>query len=320
MNTSNSSTLVIVHCHIFKNAGSTFDWSLRRQFGERMMEHKGANGTVLTAEDLKRIVEGGSVRAVSSHAVHLPLPVIENVELQPALFLRHPIERVYSVYAFERRQKDDTPGSRQAKKLAFGDYVSWRLDSSSPAVIRNYQTRYCAGFLGHGGESVSPELHRRAESFIEGVLLLGVVDAYDTSMVLFERVLRDRIGAVDLRYIRQNVSSGAWTYGPIRLRGVLARLGTGMAWNSFQRGAGGDPRPEKRAEWVLESLDPEVADALLAANSHDMALYRRAKELVRSRGDAMQEIKQEMAQFLARCEALSPGRAKKLWPLNLSGQ
>ena len=34
-----SSRILIFHCHIFKNAGSSFDDSLRRNFGSRFLQH-----------------------------------------------------------------------------------------------------------------------------------------------------------------------------------------------------------------------------------------------------------------------------------------
>ena len=31
---------VILHGHIFKNAGTSFDWSLERSFGEAFVDHR----------------------------------------------------------------------------------------------------------------------------------------------------------------------------------------------------------------------------------------------------------------------------------------
>jgi len=67
--------------------------------------------------------------------------------------LRHPIERIRSVYDFERKQRGRTPGSRAAKSKSFRDYVAWRMTPAVAHTIRNYQTLYLAGYHGLAGDA-----------------------------------------------------------------------------------------------------------------------------------------------------------------------
>ena len=116
---------VIVHGHIFKNAGSTFDWSLKRNFNKGFIDHRDTEEMKFGASDYLADYIGRHKRlkAISTHHLYwcMPLPEREKLDIIPCFFLRHPIERVRSVYDFERRQQSDTPGAVHAKKLCFKD-------------------------------------------------------------------------------------------------------------------------------------------------------------------------------------------------------
>ncbi|MHC4588862.1 MAG: hypothetical protein ACYTAQ_05875 [Planctomycetota bacterium] len=64
---------------------------------------------------LRHVRERPDVIAFSSHQARFPVPTDDAVEFHPIIFLRHPITRVASVYAFERRQRKDTPGAVKAR-------------------------------------------------------------------------------------------------------------------------------------------------------------------------------------------------------------
>ena len=60
---------VILHGHIFKNAGTTFDWSLERCFGEGFVDHRDDKTMrERRARHLAELVnDAPSLRALSSH-------------------------------------------------------------------------------------------------------------------------------------------------------------------------------------------------------------------------------------------------------------
>jgi len=162
-------------------------------------------------------------RAVSSHWVTPPLPHLPRTHLHLCLLLRDPIERMQSVYQFERAQQGvDTPGSIKAKQLDFAGYMRWQLQPMPGPVVKNYQTRYCSGdYLGFDLEA----MYERACTLLSTTGALGLVHRYDESMVLFESVLRPHFPELDLSYIRQNVISSRDTSTAERREQVLWELG-----------------------------------------------------------------------------------------------
>ena len=199
---------IIVHGHIFKNAGTSFDWSLNRAFGDRFIDHR--EDKLMREKKGKHLAEfvheHPSLCALSSHHLCFPRPEIDDVVFHPVYFVRHPIERIASVYSFERRQEADTLGARAAKEKSFSDYVRWRFQSDVPSTIRDYQVRNVIGAhdLSLGAATVS--WLSEALSHLESIDCVGVVDRYDESMVVFEESLRPFFPDIDLAYERQNVS------------------------------------------------------------------------------------------------------------------
>ncbi|MDO6461504.1 hypothetical protein Q4485_12415 [Granulosicoccaceae sp. 1_MG-2023] len=265
------SSPVLVHCHMFKNAGSTLDWSLERLFGKAFVDHRDDDPMRNEPGYLKTWLEAHpQVRALSSHHVPLPLPDLRDRETIGLFLLRQPLDRVGSVYQFEHKQKADTPGAIHAKKLGFGDYVAWRMQEDVGATIRDFQTRYCSGAM---------KVRKTGEAHFEQACaalaespFVGVVDRYDESMVVFEEALRKIGYTPDLAYTAQN-------------QGKRAAL----------------PMQE-RIDKVLDGLTPATRELLLANNELDIRLYAFANELLSARIAAIGDFDARLADFRKRCE------------------
>lgn len=206
MDKKDRSRTVLLHGHMFKNAGSTFDWSLQRCFRHDFFDHRDDDAMRQGASYLGQFLqEHEHVQALSSHWLTFPLPQPLEIDLQLVLLFRHPLERIRSVYAFERQQQGLTaPGIARAKELEFLDYVRWRLQPAVGPVIRNYHTRYCCG--NYMGEDIEA-MYERAVATIESTPLLGLVHRYEESMVLFEYHLQEMFPGLDLSWKIQNSSS-----------------------------------------------------------------------------------------------------------------
>src|SRR5215472_14641285 len=90
---------ILVHYHIFKNAGTSIDAMLRASFRSRWEKFDPDLPVSDPSGMLAQfIAERPRVRAISSHTICPPLPAIEGTYLQPIFFLRHPIARVASAY------------------------------------------------------------------------------------------------------------------------------------------------------------------------------------------------------------------------------
>jgi len=272
---------IILHGHIFKNAGSTFDWSLRRSFGDDFLDHRDNQSMrQQRAKHLATVVANATeLTALSSHHLCYPLPQPADVMFHPVYLLRHPIERIQSVYAFERKQNAQTPGAIAAKEKNFVQYVQWRMQEDVPRTIRDYQTSYIAGFHTRQVKATTPaDWMQRAMHHLEFLNCVGVVDRYDESMIVFESHLRRHFPNIDLAYVRQNVTQhqgsdqGLFT----RVQETLERLG---------------------------SLSAEV----LSKNSYDLALYRQANQKLDDAVAQIPDFDQRLAKFRKRCKRVKAG-------------
>ncbi len=276
---------VIVHGHIFKNAGTTFDWSLARCLGDGFLDHR--DDTAMRegrAEHLAELLETTpGLKAISSHHLCYPLPAVSDVTFHPVYFLRHPIERIASVYAFERRQDAQTRGALAAKEKSFKEYVAWRLREDVPRTVRDYQTANIAGFHELPVRvKAKPEWLRTASDRIANSSCIGVVDRYDESMVVFEHALSPLFPDIDLAYVAQNVSQER------KAKGLSAGV-----------------------KEVLDELGDLAVEALIQ-NAYDMALYRQATQKLDSALDEIDDVDARLADFRKRCARLSRRRWLRL--------
>lgn len=268
---------IIAHGHIFKNAGSTLDWSLRRSFGDDFMDHRDDAAMLQDGtEHLRELFrEQSSLKAISSHHLTARLPELTETRITPVYLLRHPIERMRSVYEFERQQVADTPGARAAKEKDFQEYVEWRMQPEVRRTIRNYQTCYLAGW--HTAEthlSPDPECFADALKRIQGDAIVGTVERYDDTMVVIEYRLREHFPSLDLAYLRQNVTAGRGEEpdGDI-LPMMLDRLGelAGLAIDQNRLDLALHALADKQLDAVIDEI-PDFQDRLEAFQSRCAAL------------------------------------------------
>lgn len=264
---------VIAHGHIFKNAGTTFDWALERNFGKSFCDHReddlmDQHGASYLTEYL---LDNPSISAISSH--HLcDTSTIEGIEIIPVYILRHPIERILSVYNFERIQNSSTPGSLAAKKYNFKDYVEWRMDPNVNGVIRNYQTIYLAGLQARKtANECTLDAFNAAMIKLQNCLV-GLVEKFDASMIQFEESLKMRNIELDLSYIKQNVGSEKSSINGNDVAYIAQELG-------------------------------DIFKDVLDNNSYDLALYCAATQLHEK--EQVNEYPGKLADFKKRCAQLS---------------
>jgi len=272
--TKTTNRTIIVHGHIFKNAGTSFDWALQRNFSEHFIDHEDGREMMKKAYLAKFIEANPGLQALATHHLYrwMPLPELPGVTTIPCFLLRHPIERVRSVYDFERRQESDTPGAVYAKKLNFKDYIAWRLDHKAGGVVMNYQTKYCSG---RTGKPIDGPLLESTVEYMQSSSLTGVVDRFDESMVYFEEALRSTFPQIDLAYVRQNMSAGKASNVAV----------------------------EKKASAVLDELG-SVGPILEGHNQADLLLYVKANEALDKVVGEIEGFETKLKKFRKRCKKL----------------
>lgn len=231
---------IIIHYHFFKNAGTSVDAILKRNFGAGWTSREyPPRATSNAAREF--LIANPQIVALSSHTLPLPPPDIPDAEILPILFIRHPLDRLKSAYLFERHQRADTEGSRLARQHDFAGYLRARLAVPGDRSCRNFHTYRLA--MGEPADSGS-EWERALRAF--GRLpFIGSVEAFDASLAALEEMAKPWFPEFRVFQARENVSRA-----PSSIEDRLAQL--------------------------EEELGAETFEFIAAANADDLELYRRA--------------------------------------------
>jgi hypothetical protein len=178
---------LILHYHLFKNAGTSVDAMLLKNFGNQWATREFAQrGRRTNSDDVSEYLRARpDLLALSSHTARLPLPALDGAHIFPILFLRHPIDRLRSAYLFERKQISDTPSSKLAKANNFAGYLRNLMAIPGHRQARNFQTHRLAFFDPQGPGSE----RERAGRALEALPFVGLVDDYDRSIERLQSLL-----------------------------------------------------------------------------------------------------------------------------------
>ena len=264
---------VIIHVHIFKNAGSSFDSALLGHFNKSFIDHRDDHLIRNDPNFLKEYLANHShIKAFSSHSIYHKPESFDNIKLHTVYLLRHPIERIRSVYHFEKKQPaEDSSGAMMAKKLNFLHYLAWRMRDDTPATIRNLQTIFLAG-IGPDPAQLEKK-YKMALKTVTTSPLIGVVDRYDESMVVFEEFLQQFFPNIDLSYTRKNITD----------KNI-------------------DISASAKAEKILTDIGRSLADTVYENNRYDLVLYQKANTLLNEKIDKIDHYKNKLSNFRIRCK------------------
>jgi hypothetical protein len=195
---------VCVHFHIFKNAGTTLDGALKREFGTGWAEFDGPRPNyVLEPEEIRAFVETRPMlRAISSHQVRFPLPEIYDVRWLPLILVRHPLDRALSAYKFQRRARTRSAASLQAKRSDLRGYVAWLLDRSQVNLVCNFQV----AFLSTTASQAQQPSVATAVARLRAAALAGTVERFGDTLICAERALARDFPGLDLSCVSRNVT------------------------------------------------------------------------------------------------------------------
>ena len=197
---------VILHYHLFKNAGTSMDATLNRNFPDDLwVTREFPSDPKSNAEQLKQwIIDEPQAICFSSHTAFLPPPEIENVTIIPVIFMRHPIDRIVSAYSFERDQGADTFGSTLARNTALSGYIETRLSIPNDHQCRNFHVEKFSRMFGKGNNPTQRLVN--AKKAIEALPFVGDVGDFDNSIKRLENLLKEHGLNVDLTAEKKNVS------------------------------------------------------------------------------------------------------------------
>jgi hypothetical protein len=246
---------VIVHYHLYKNAGSTIDSILDANFsGEERGHLEGPYpwSTVSASELLEFTLANPKLRAISSHQARLPLPEHPDVTFLPIFFLRHPIDRVGSVYSFERQQPADSisPSTKIARTEGLASFTEWLVGREGTGVCRNFQVIHLSTDVRDVPEGrATLDDYRHAVQNLTKLPFFGLVEAFDESLDRMQRYLEPYFGKLDMCHTPVNVTAGR------------------------------KPTIHERIEAIRSELGPSLYRELLEHNALDLLLYEQAQQL-----------------------------------------
>lgn len=214
---------VILHYHLFKNAGTSLDAVLKANFPGRWVtgEFTAARHDANTAEVARWIEREDTAVAFSSHTALLPPPQLSGVECFPIVFVRHPIDRIASAYAFERAQEGATFGSTLARNTSLAGYIEVRLARPLDRQCRNFQVGRLAQML-RGAER---DEAARALRTLDGPLFVGLVERFDASVERLAGWLSPHFPGFGAVPVAQNVARDRTVPLEQRLERIRAEIG-----------------------------------------------------------------------------------------------
>jgi hypothetical protein len=284
--TSQGTRPLLVHYHIFKNAGTSFEWSLKQALGRRFCIYDlAAPNQILSSAEIIRYVQcRPETEVVSSHQATFPVPKISGRQVLTSVLIRDPIARIRSIYAFERQQQASTPGALKAKELDFRGYVEWRL-ATAPAMLCNYQVYFCSRTTGTRNKKSLDETDlRKAIANLDQIDIVGTVERYGEWLTLAQSILCKAFPGILLSATRQNVTN-------------TERENTAAAI----------------LDDLVNDLDQTLAEHILEGNKLDMCLHQVADALLTRRlaeenvGIALINAYAEARERLSRKTAGDPG-------------
>ncbi|MBZ5591251.1 MAG: hypothetical protein LAP39_03380 [Acidobacteriia bacterium] len=260
---------VVLHYHIFKNAGSTVEYALQRTFGNRFATLHGpdANAILSSGDVAPFLLNHPKIVAISSHHLKYPKPVAPGIIVFDLCMLREPLDRLWSMYQHFRRADPVDDLSRKAQEMDARSFFDFLLENH-PHLVNDVQVNVLANGAAYTRPPDSVDL-AAALKVAREMSAIGVVDLFDESLVAAEYFLCPAFPGIRLEYVKQNVSP---------------------------------PRgPEER---FREAVGDCIYQQLSKMNQLDAELVSWATGEVRRRFDLAPNALERLAAFRERCEEL----------------
>ena len=197
---------IVLHYHLFKNAGTSLDKILKENFKEGWHEHEGPSSGWKSSDVAAYLEQNKHITVLSSHTALLPVPELPNTTIYPVIFIRHPIDRIRSIYEFERKQIAETEGAIKAKELDLAGYIEWRLSRKGDRTIRNFHTCRLAFYNSQVAKKDRPSEMDSALEAITKLPFIGVVESFDESIQRCENWLSKFFQGMALKPVMLNVT------------------------------------------------------------------------------------------------------------------
>jgi hypothetical protein len=217
---------VILHYHIFKNAGTAIENLLRSNFGPHFAQFEGDGlDCQLSGPDLVAwLKQHPEIRAISSHQLRYPKPEAPGFVFFDLCFLRDPIDRIYSIYTFFRKHPAQSDSlSVLAHETTLGRFVG-HLVECSPHLVNDVQVTMLATDGAYLRPPSEGDLARATETLL-GMSFPGVADCFYESMVAGQYFWKPVFPEFDNAALPANVSRDPGSTLESRLRAMRSACG-----------------------------------------------------------------------------------------------
>ena len=220
--------VVIFHFHLFKNAGTSVDTILEKNFGDKFVQKEFAFYPYKKniQEVINWIKEENGKIAFSSHTARLfdfKSLEQEGIKIIPIIFIRHPIIRIQSAYLFERdRQKDiDTLGTAIARNTTLKGYIDIRWHLPNDHQCANFHVnRFSDMFYEEEGDILSKALKALKE-----LPFVGLVEKFEDSIKRLEGLVKEFFPEFKAEIVYKNVQIDPNVHIEERLKKIKQELG-----------------------------------------------------------------------------------------------
>ncbi|MGQ7845720.1 hypothetical protein ACUNV4_14655 [Granulosicoccus sp. 3-233] len=220
---------VIVHYHLFKNAGTSVERLLQLSLGDTWASwDKPESGAKISGQELQQWLEANPrIRAVSSHQLVPPVPQ-GSFHVTPVVFLREPLSRVRSAWLFEWQKQQGL----SEPKGSLTDYIEEKFKQKNTSVIANFQVSRLSNLAY---DDVRQRLHRynhdllpAACGFIDSLPFVGLVDRFTESLQLMAECTRKRFPELIVKEHRENVTDASSTSIEQRIELLRREIGNDL--------------------------------------------------------------------------------------------
>lgn len=239
---------VILHYHLFKNAGTSLDTALKSHFTQKKWATNEFPGNkYVNAKQLTTWIENTpEVVCFSSHTAFLPAPQPKDTLVLPVIYVRHPIDRIMSAYSFENKQVGESFGAVLARNTTLAGYIETRLSIPHDAQCRNFQSNLFAKMYP---ENEGDELSRSKKA-LETLPFCGIVETYSDSLNRLTKWLNtEGFTDIELKLSAQNVSRNA------------------------------SLSIDEKLNKLKQDIGQELYERLLKVNADDLAFYEHACQI-----------------------------------------
>jgi hypothetical protein len=237
---------IIIHYHFFKNAGTSIESILRKNLNDRFLTHElgGPTNTFPASALLPLLDERKDIEAISSHTIHFPVPEHPGISIFPIVFLRHPLDRILSMFNYEQRQDSPSAETTPAVERSIVDYVQERRVNPYSFTLRNYQMWMLA--RGRAPSKDKQALFEVAKQQIESIPVVGVVENFTESVTQLTKWLQPYFSDLDMQPEHEN-------------RSPLSNMDI-----------------ENRVDFFRQEIGNELFDQLESENALDIELHKIA--------------------------------------------